>query len=914
MTDLFLIGSISTGAIQTSSIQSHDNSIDNSLEQDQIKTQATKAWTFMVYLDADCNLEGAGIEDINEMEIAGSDTNINIVVQIDRSPEGDTSNGDWTDTRRYYITRDTDTSSISSTMIQNIGEINMGAQASLENFVQWAKTNYPASRYALVLWDHGSGITSGQDIGGVCWDDTDGGDYLTISEVSSTLASNPINLLCFDACLMGATEVHYQMRNYVEAVVGSEAIEPGAGYPYNTILNWLKNNPTANATELGEQIVKKYNDYYSGGSESVTQAVANAWTIEINGTLQYFTALLGSSLSTQYDEIKAARAATKEFDFPYFIDLYDFADNVRSLCTGDVATYAQYLMDNISKIVVEEAHSSDQNGAHGLSIYFPESFTVYTYDYRNSFFADDLLWDEFLEYFLTNSTNGEYDDEFENNDDHDQAATITQGEYFNLICNDTDEDYYNISLQAGNFIEVYLLFDNDTGDLTLVFYDPDQAVSNFSMENGDVEYISYVADVSGIYTIGLGQGPTIYQEYQTYTMLIYVDIDDAFEENDQFSTASAIDNNTLYTNLVCVDADFYKFNATDGYLINVTIGFSFAEGDLDLALANNNGDLLDTSETATDYENVQYCANYTGYFYILVVNNEDNFDYWLTANVTDIDDDCEPNNYLYLAYELSGYGTLYNRVCINNDVYNITLTAPMWINITIYFSNDEGDLDLYLLNPQHEAVAVSFSTNDYEIIYYNVTVSGEYAIVVNNYENNLNYTLAVHPTTTVWDDIFEENDDYENPHPLTIGQSYTNLTAIDWDFYSINVQADFIITITLDFNNSEGDLDLYLYDINGNTLDVSGGTENQEQIVYTITATATYIIFVYNYQNNMEYNITISQIEAPSNGDDDDDDNKGNKKSGAVSISSYMIVPLIAILSISVIVFLKRYQKKTYSL
>ncbi len=61
-------------------------------------------WTVMVYLDSDNNLESAGIADINEMEIAGSTTDVNIVVQVDRIPysvlasnnEGyldDTSNG-----------------------------------------------------------------------------------------------------------------------------------------------------------------------------------------------------------------------------------------------------------------------------------------------------------------------------------------------------------------------------------------------------------------------------------------------------------------------------------------------------------------------------------------------------------------------------------------------------------------------------------------------------------------------------------------------------------------------------------------------------------------------------------------------------------------------------------------------------
>jgi hypothetical protein len=43
-------------------------------------------WTVMIYLDADNNLESAGINDINEMEMVGSTTDVNIVVQVDRIP------------------------------------------------------------------------------------------------------------------------------------------------------------------------------------------------------------------------------------------------------------------------------------------------------------------------------------------------------------------------------------------------------------------------------------------------------------------------------------------------------------------------------------------------------------------------------------------------------------------------------------------------------------------------------------------------------------------------------------------------------------------------------------------------------------------------------------------------------------
>ena len=90
-------------------------------------------WTFLVYLDGDNNLEGAGIDDVNEMEMVGSTPEVNIVVQFDRIDGYDTSNGDWDDTRRGIITKDSTSLIVSN--LTSIGEKNMGDPHPLAEFV-----------------------------------------------------------------------------------------------------------------------------------------------------------------------------------------------------------------------------------------------------------------------------------------------------------------------------------------------------------------------------------------------------------------------------------------------------------------------------------------------------------------------------------------------------------------------------------------------------------------------------------------------------------------------------------------------------------------------------------------------------------------------------------------------------------
>jgi len=204
-----------------------DNNGDTDQDQVTITVNPEPSWTFMVYLDGDNDLEDAGIDDFLEMSSAGSDTGINIVVQFDRVPGYSSAYGDWTSTKRFHITYGMTPTSLEA--VQDIGEANMGSPATLSDFANWAITNYPAERYALVFWNHGGGwrerieelqekLASERDYltteerkdikeeiqrletklkeeeeppyKTVCWDDTDG-DYLYTQEVRTALEGVP---------------------------------------------------------------------------------------------------------------------------------------------------------------------------------------------------------------------------------------------------------------------------------------------------------------------------------------------------------------------------------------------------------------------------------------------------------------------------------------------------------------------------------------------------------------------------------------------------------------------------------------------------------------------------------------------------------------------------------------------------
>ncbi|MCK4760855.1 MAG: hypothetical protein KAW12_01555 [Candidatus Aminicenantes bacterium] len=330
------------------------------------------SWTFMIYLDADNNLESAGIDDFLEMAAVGSTANVNIVVQFDRIAGYDTSYGDWTGTKRFYITPGLTPDAANAE--QDLGEANMGDPAALVDFVNWSKTNYPASNYALSIWNHGDGWrgrSEAKPIKTVCWDDTDG-DALYTAEVRAALTScGGAQLIGFDACLMGMLEVAYEIKDYGQVMVGSEESEPGDGWPYNTIMADLTANPTWTASQLGSAIVDRYYASYGNGYTQSALDLTNLST-------------LASTVST-------------------------FAQSMRDNWNTDeaaVRSAAHDVMTQVNNTLINEKHGTAWPGAHGLAIYFPRIAGSFDPDYNGSIikFAKDFQWDEFLQAYYGSMT------------------------------------------------------------------------------------------------------------------------------------------------------------------------------------------------------------------------------------------------------------------------------------------------------------------------------------------------------------------------------------------------------------------------------------------------------------------------------------------------------------------------------
>ena len=365
---------------------------------------AIAEWTFLIYMDADNNLESVGIEDFLEMATVGSTSSVNIVVQFDRGA-GVGGFGGWTDTRRFLVQQGM-TPDLGNEL-SDLGEVNMADPASLVAFVSWGTSTYQARHYFLDIWDHGLGWQ------GVL---VDGAAYMTTAQLASalsqirTMMGRNLDIVGNDACRM-TLEIMYELQPYVDYFVGSEKDEPAAGWPYNLFLAPVVAAPLMTPIQVGTELTAAYVASYVGTTSlSVALSlVSSAALPALVGTFSDFVTELNASVPLLQSQVLQARVFTERYERNGVaggdeFDLYHFAENIAADSGNPrLAALAAGLETAIASAVLANAaldNPAPSNGvhaahAHGLSIWFPDVPAEPAYPNLALSLATD--WNGFLE-------------------------------------------------------------------------------------------------------------------------------------------------------------------------------------------------------------------------------------------------------------------------------------------------------------------------------------------------------------------------------------------------------------------------------------------------------------------------------------------------------------------------------------
>jgi Clostripain family len=413
---------------------------------------AKRKWTVLVYLAGDNNLDSAGVVDLAEMKKVGSGSDLAIVAQFDRS-------GARGETRRYFLQKGTN---LAKDVVATLGETNMGDPDVLEGFLRWGAKTYPAHNYMVVIWNHGAGwddtdiyrsarkslgrnftykgqnVVRGRSAAGsisplatvraiarrpirravfastihaavktraIAFDDN-AKDFLDNVEMKRVLArasqflGGKIAVVGMDACLMSMVEVAYQIRDTATVMVGSQEVEPGEGWPYDTILRALAAKPAMSAADLGRTIVSRYLASYSA-SAGVTQTALDLPRVEslvkaIDGLAVALTK--GLSNPAVLMALVRARNSVQSYDTKDYIDLVDYCRLVKKQTTDSAIGTACSEVEKlgVDPLVLAAGYKGDaMKDSHGVSIYFPQGEVSDLYAKLD--FAKKCRWPAFLD-------------------------------------------------------------------------------------------------------------------------------------------------------------------------------------------------------------------------------------------------------------------------------------------------------------------------------------------------------------------------------------------------------------------------------------------------------------------------------------------------------------------------------------
>ncbi|MBY8994872.1 MAG: hypothetical protein KGD59_10015 [Candidatus Heimdallarchaeota archaeon] len=455
-------------------------------------------WLIMMYIDGDNNLEEFAIDDIYEMEAAKiTGSSIAIIVMVDRIPGYDVSNGDWTGARIYNITADGSTA-INSELLQDNGEANMGDGATLESFMDYCFTNFDANNYWLNLWDHGGGTD------GLCWDDTDSSDFLTIDEMqtaienSVTTHSVDIDLITHDACFMNMLEVAYELKDLADYFVASEESIPVDGFDYETIVSALEADSTMNASTLAGVIVDSYDSFYDSVYSNTALSTINLTLFDsFIPYLNYFATNLTAVLNDGIGEcIEEAYFNTQMFYDVFVMDFMHFIEEVLSnntLMTNypNLNQSAINLITQLNSLIVDNYQGSAYSGnANGVTIFMPISNTLYD-SYIDDYIAivdiftdmdwqTDTQWDNFLANFYIRGFGDEstgYDELELGVSTGTQGLASDESHYYEVTITQTGVYEVTAEIYSGDadvFLYYFNGFDYDTVGFSQL-YNPDDA-------------------------------------------------------------------------------------------------------------------------------------------------------------------------------------------------------------------------------------------------------------------------------------------------------------------------------------------------------------------------------------------------------------------------------------------------------
>ena len=253
---------------------------------------------------------------------------------------------------------------------KDMGNGAMTDPKTLTQFLNWGKKNFPANRYELILWDHGSGSNTGYG-----YDEKyPRAGAMDLAEISSALKASGMtfDFIGFDACLMATVETGLMLSQYADYMIASEETEPGIGWYYTDWLNALGSDTSISTPELGKIIIDSYTKACASTCRGQSTTLSLTDLAELSYTVPDRITSFAQNINNlvenkDYAKVSAARSGSREFAASSRIDQVDLVHFCKKLNTNTGFELANALQGAVKYNVT----SRDMTNAYGLSVYFP---------------------------------------------------------------------------------------------------------------------------------------------------------------------------------------------------------------------------------------------------------------------------------------------------------------------------------------------------------------------------------------------------------------------------------------------------------------------------------------------------------------------------------------------------------------
>jgi len=384
--------------------------------------------------------------------------------------------------------------------------------------------------------------------------------------------------------------------------------------------------------------------------------------------------------------------------------------------------------------------------------------------------------------------------------------------------------------------------------------------------------------------------------------------DDAYEENDfdgqayDLTSFSAKWLTEVNGSGFQWDEDWYLVYLDPGEeRIHVELTFWHMDGNIDLEVYYYDGPsftYLAGSYDTSDKEIIDSYTPWYGVYYIRVygpnAGNEYNMFWEDLAPSTTADDGMEENDFFWSSWWVDpNYYSGLKLVKEDEDWFHTYLNTGDILDVSIYFENKEGNLELELYDPSEARRVGSYSEDNGEFLSYMADVSGDWRIRVYHKfgDTEVHYDLDIR----LKDDFYEFNDE---PHMLHKDHP-SNLMEYEqtWlsDLYGVAVQGNndwYIIDVTpgfqqliieLKFNHSLGNIGLDIYEEGGYWITGNNSDTDDEYIDFGVPHPGMYAIMVYGNNGGNEYDMWWDDLKTDLRSDDNYELN--NDPSSAYDIS-----------------------------